>query len=114
MSTLRWQSPPNRRLITRHRLNLGLPYPNGQGAAPSHSAEPNKLAAPRSTEAEHKYPTDWSEIDVGSVVLAKEFFSQRRRWFASTKSKLNSILKFRRGYRRSEFGRLDEICDSRI
>jgi hypothetical protein len=42
------------------------------------------------------------------------FFSQRRRWFASTKSKLNSIAKFQRGYRRSEFGRLDEICDLRI
>jgi hypothetical protein len=72
MFTLRWQSPPNRRLITRHRLNLGLPYPNGQGAAPSHGAEPNKPAASRSNEAEHNYPTDWSEIDVGSVVLAKE------------------------------------------
>jgi hypothetical protein len=92
--TLRWQSPPNRRLVTRHRLNLGLPYPNGQGAEPALSAEPNKPAARRSTEAEHKYPTDWSEIDVGSVVLAKEDGPIESWWEAVVTAKVGDSFTF--------------------
>jgi hypothetical protein len=40
-------------------------------------------------------------------------FSQRRRWFASTKSKLNSIINFGADLG-AVFGRSGEICDLRI
>ena len=84
MFTLRWQDPPNKKLITRHRLNLALLYPNGPGDTVNKGAvtttgdvssgkeEPNKPAAAKQAQAGHEYPTDWNEIDVGHLVLAKE------------------------------------------
>lgn len=83
MFTLRWQDLPNKKLITRHRLNLALLYPNGLGDAgskgptktgdeASRGAEASKPAAPNQPEPGHDYPADWSEIDIGSLVLAKE------------------------------------------
>jgi hypothetical protein len=77
MFTLRWQDPPNKKLITRHRLNLALMYPNKDGAAASKKptmpkTEASKPALPTQAQAEHKYPADWAEISVGSLVLAKD------------------------------------------
>jgi hypothetical protein len=83
MFTLRWKDPPNKKLITRHRLNLTLLYPNAHGDTGSKGAattgdvsstkeEPNKPIAAKQAQAGHEYPTDWNEIDVGGLVLAKE------------------------------------------
>ena len=83
MFTLRWKDPPNKKLTTRHRLNLALLYSDAhadtgsKGAATtgdvsSTKEEPNKPAAAKQAQAGHEYPTDWNEIDVGGLVLAKE------------------------------------------
>ncbi len=79
MFTLRWQHPPNKKLITRHRINLALLCPNDKAERAaelnkeqSRKAEPSKAAAPKETEAAHPYPADWTAIDVGSLVLAKD------------------------------------------
>jgi hypothetical protein len=79
--TLRWQLPPNKKLFTRHRLNLALMYPNGQGepaskgltttVGGSSKTEPSKSGSPTQADAQ-KYPADWAQIDVGSLVLAKD------------------------------------------
>jgi hypothetical protein len=83
MFTLRWQAPPNKKLITRHRLNLALLCPNGQvdagskgsmttdGVSPPKAAS-NKPATAQEVQAGQEILTDWNEIDVGHVVLAKE------------------------------------------
>jgi len=80
--TLRWQLPPNKKLVTRHRLNLGLMYPNARSdiaskrltttVRESSKTEPSKSGSPTQADAAHKYPVDWAEIDVGSLVLAKD------------------------------------------
>jgi hypothetical protein len=83
MFTLHWQAPPNKKLVTRHRLNLALLCPNAhaetgsQGSAsagevPSTKAESNKPTAAKQVQAGHENLTDLNEIDVGQVVLAKE------------------------------------------
>jgi len=83
MFTLRWQAPPNKKLITRHRLNLALLSPNGQvdvgskgsvtaAEGLSTKAKANESAATKQAQAGQENLTDWNEIDVGHVVLAKE------------------------------------------
>jgi hypothetical protein len=93
MFTLRWKDPPNKKLITRHRLNLALLYPNGHGNTASksstttgnessHKVEPSQPMAPKQPEAGHTYPANWNEIDLGSLLLAKEDGPMQSWWEA--------------------------------
>jgi hypothetical protein len=100
MFTLRWKEPPNKKLITRHRINLALPCsPQIQrdlGKASTASAhttpqksEPSKNDAPKqAAEAGVSYPGDWAEIDVGHLVLAKEDGPLQGWWEAVVTAKL--------------------------
>jgi hypothetical protein len=83
MFALRWKDPPNKKLTTRHRVNLALLYSDvhadtgskgtaTNGDVSSTKEEPNKPIAAKQAQAGHAYPTDWNEIDVGHLVLAKE------------------------------------------
>jgi hypothetical protein len=101
MFTLRWRDYPRERRITRHRLSLGLLYPNGaqSDTKPGHKKSEKSSAAadrPGLTE-EGAFPRTWDEIDVGRLVLAKEDGPWRSWWEAipTEKSEHSFTLRWR-------------------
>jgi hypothetical protein len=96
MFTLQWREYPRQRRVTRHRLSLALLYPNGAYSEPSNTPttqagnssaqkknEKASVAADRSgPRAEGAFPTNWEEIDIGCLVLAKEDGPSRTWWEA--------------------------------
>ena len=80
MFTLRWRHYPRLRRITRHRLRLGLLYPGPQaGKQPKPQSTKRQNTA---AKAEPALPTDWQDIDVNKLVLAKEDGPPRSWWEA--------------------------------
>jgi hypothetical protein len=92
MFTLRWCDYPRERRITRHRLSLGLLYPNGMNSdtKPTENISGHKKSEKSSSGAadrpglkeEPAFPRSWDEIDVGRLVLAKEDGPWRSWWEA--------------------------------
>jgi hypothetical protein len=80
MLNLRWRANPRQRLIARHRLSVGLMYPDVVGGSPatqSSSARTNghagkKAEAPAGKSAPSVYPRSWTEIEPDHLVLARE------------------------------------------
>jgi hypothetical protein len=106
MFTLRWRDYPRERRITRHRLSLGLLYPNGaqSDTKPKENSSGHKKSEKSSAAAdrpglteEGACPRTWDEIDVGRLVLAKEDGPWRSWWEAipTEKSENSFTLRWR-------------------
>jgi hypothetical protein len=104
MFTLRWRDYPRERRITRHRLSLGLLYPNGadSDAKPNENSSAHKktekssVAADRpGRTAEGAFPRTWEAIDIGRLVLAKEDGPWRSWWEAIPTEKSRDSLTLR-------------------
>ena len=98
MLTLRWRDYPRERKLVRHRLRVGLRYPGPQTAA--HAGKPPKPALSKKhqdTAASHdsSLPTDWQEIDVNKLVLAKDDGPSRSWWEAIPIEKAGDVFKLR-------------------
>ena len=77
MFTLRWRDYPRERRIVRHRLRLGLLYPNatvekGSRAKTSAHAKHDKPVAANPDANSQSLPKDWDEIEINHLVLAKD------------------------------------------
>jgi hypothetical protein len=98
MLTLRWRDYPRERRFTRHRNRVGLLYPNGQqtlrpaGQAKSTTKHQGKAAADESARA---LPTNWHQIDIGRLVLAKDDGPWRSWWEAVVVERDGDVLKLR-------------------
>ena len=93
MFTLRWRDYPRLRRITRHRLRLGLVYPGPQAGK-----QPKPQSAKRQSpagKAEPALPTDWHDIDLNKLVLAKEDGPPRSWWEAIPVEKAGETFKLR-------------------
>jgi len=106
MFTLRWRDYPRERRITRHRLSLGLLYPNGAhtDTKPNENSSAHKKGGKSSAAAdrpdltkEGAFPRTWDEIDIGRLVLAKEDGPWRSWWEAipTEKSENSFTLRWR-------------------
>jgi hypothetical protein len=106
MFTLRWRDYPRERRITRHRLSLGLLYPNGAHTEtkPNENSSAHKKGGKSSVAAdrpdltkEGAFPRTWDEIDIGRLVLAKEDGPWRSWWEAipTEKSENSFTLRWR-------------------
>ena len=93
MFTLRWRDYPRERRIVRHRLRLGLLYPGPQAGKQlkPQSAKHQSAAA----KAEPALPTDWQDIDLNKLVLAKEDGPPRSWWEAIPVEKAGDTFKLR-------------------
>jgi hypothetical protein len=77
--TTRWLHYPEERRVTRHRLSVGLRYPN-EVPAPVPRAQqpefPSVKATPAASQTSEDfkpiYPKTWDDIDVDCLVLIKE------------------------------------------
>ena len=93
MFTLRWRHYPRLRRITRHRLRLGLLYPGPQaGKQPKPQSAKHQSPA---AKAEPALPTDWQDIDLNKLVLAKEDGPPRSWWEAIPVEKAGETFKLR-------------------
>jgi hypothetical protein len=81
MLSLRWRANPRQRQIARHRMSVGLMYPDQAGSAEAQqsSAPTNGSASPKkSGEAaatltpESEYPRSWTAVGPDHPVLARE------------------------------------------
>jgi hypothetical protein len=104
MFTLRWRDYPRERRITRHRLSLGLLYPNGaqSDTKPKENSSGHKKSEKSSAAAdrpglteEGAFPRTWDEIDVGRLVLAKEDGPRRSWWEAIPTEKAGNAFTLR-------------------
>ena len=78
MFTLRWRDYPRLRRITRHRLRLGLLYPEpkasaetGRSGKSSGHGRHDKIVKANPVTGDHGLPKNCGEIDVNHLVLAK-------------------------------------------
>jgi len=77
MFTLRWRDYPRERRIVRHRLRLGLLYPNAtvgnsSTAKTAGQGKHHKPVAANPAGSGPLLPKAWDEIDVNHLVLAKD------------------------------------------
>ena len=93
MFTLRWHHYPRLRRITRHRLRLGLLYPGPQAGKQS-KPQSVKHKGP-AAKTEPALPTDWQDIDLNKLVLAKEDGPPRSWWEAIPVEKAGDAFKLR-------------------
>jgi hypothetical protein len=102
MLTVRWRDYPRERRIVRHRLRLGLLYPQTKstavtgksGKAPGQAKHDKPVAANPATNGESR-PTDWDKIDIGHLVLAKDDSPWRAWWEAIPVEKAGDMFKLR-------------------
>ena len=79
MLTMRWRHYPRERRVIRHRLSVGLQYPNELPAAEPGAQRPEfpsveaAASTPQASDAfKPVYPKTWDDIDVDCLVLFKE------------------------------------------
>jgi NAD(P)-dependent dehydrogenase (short-subunit alcohol dehydrogenase family) len=99
MFSLRWRDYPRQRQFVRHRLRLGLLYPEpktsketGRSLKASTPARRDQTIANTSTQA---FPKDWREIDVNHLVLAKDDSQWSAWWEAIPVEKAGDLFKLR-------------------
>jgi hypothetical protein len=93
MFTLRWRHYPRLRRITRHRLRLGLLYPGPQVG--KHRKPQSAKHQTPAAKAEPALPTDWQDIDLNKLVLAKEDGPPRSWWEAIPVEKAGNTFELR-------------------
>jgi hypothetical protein len=97
MLTLRWRDYPRERRIVRHRFRVALLYPGSQST--SRPAKQARMSSPKTHGAvakdEPSLPTDWHDIDVNKLVLAKDDGPVRSWWEAIPVEKANDNFKLR-------------------
>jgi hypothetical protein len=97
-----WRDYPRQRQITRHRLRLGLLYPGtkhktetGKAAKASGQPKHDKTAATNPDANGQVLPTDWDEIDLNHLVLAKDDSPWRGWWEAIVIEKTGDAFSWR-------------------
>jgi hypothetical protein len=100
MMTLRWRDYPRERKIVRHRFRLGLLYPNAtieqeKPAKVSGQAKYDKPTAAHPVANGQTLPTDWDEIDLNHLVLAKDDSQWGAWWEAIPVEKIGDRFKLR-------------------
>ena len=102
MLTLRWRDYPRERRFVRHRLSVGLLFPGGDPTALlSVKSTTGPTPKPKATSAEPSsakptaYPKSWADIDLDSLVLAKEDGPWRSWWEAVPVAKADQTLTLR-------------------
>lgn len=102
MLTLQWRDYPRERRVVRHRNRLALLYananPTAETGAPSKSTatkHPGQAATAKTMSGVQTQPTDWREIDVGRLVLAKDSGRWRSWWEAIPIEKTGDKFKLR-------------------
>jgi hypothetical protein len=101
MLTLRWRDYPRERRIVRHRLRLGLLYPeqqraeNGKSAKAPSRAKHDKPVATEPAANGQSLPKNWAEIDINHLVLAKDDSQWAAWWEAIPVEKDGDLFKLR-------------------
>lgn len=101
MLTLSWRDYPRERRVVRHRNRLALLYPNAKPTVESGTPKataakhPGKAAAAKTVSDARTQPTDWREIDIGHLVLAKDAGRWRSWWEAIPIEKTGDEFKLR-------------------
>jgi hypothetical protein len=102
MLTLRWRDYPRERRIVRHRLRLGLLYPepqqkaeNGKSAKATSRAKHDKPVATEPVVNGQSLPKNWAEIDINHLVLAKDDSQWAAWWEAIPVEKDGDLFKLR-------------------
>jgi hypothetical protein len=102
MLTLRWRDYPRERRIVRHRLRLGLLFPepqqraeNGKSAKATSRAKHDKPVATEPAADGHLLPKNWAEIDTNHLVLAKDDSQWAAWWEAIPIEKDGDVFKLR-------------------
>jgi hypothetical protein len=100
MLTLRWRDYPRERRIVRHRLRLGLLYPNAtvgkrSPAKTAGQAKHDKPVAADLAGIGQSLPKDWDEIDINHLVLAKDDSQWGAWWEAIPVEKAGDLFKLR-------------------
>jgi hypothetical protein len=92
MLTLRWRNFPRERRLVRHRFRVALLYPGSQT-----ENRPGKQprAPTKSTSNEPALPTDWHDVDINKLVLAKDDGPWRSWWEAIPIEKAGDSFKLR-------------------
>jgi len=94
MLTLRWRDYPRERRIVRHRFRVALLYPGPESRPKQARASSAKnQSAARKDEA--SLPLDWHDIDVNTLVLAKDDGPMRSWWEAIPIEKAGDKFKLR-------------------
>jgi hypothetical protein len=95
MLTLRWRDYPRERRFVRHRFRVGLLCPGAELA--SHAGKRAKPSSVKTQTAKHEFslPSDWQDIDVDKLVLAKEDGPWRAWWEAIPIEKSGDDFKLR-------------------
>ena len=99
MLTLSWRDYPRERPVVRHRNRLALLHPNAKPTVDTPKAtaakHPGKAAAAKTVSDARTQPTDWREIDIGHLVLAKDAGRWRSWWEAIPIEKTGDEFKLR-------------------
>lgn len=101
MLTLRWRDYPHERQVVRHRQRLALLYSAPQqgtpetGKATKATAKDHKPVAAVQGTASQPLPSDWQQIDVGQLVLAKDDGPWGSWWEAVPIEKAGDSIKLR-------------------
>ena len=102
MLTLRWRDYPRERRIVRHRLRLGLLYPeaptdrrDGKSAKALGPGKTRQTRRSRSRRQRQSLPKDWDEIDINHLVLAKDDSQWGAWWEAIPVEKAGDLFKLR-------------------
>jgi hypothetical protein len=80
MLTLRWRDYPRERRLVRHRFRVALLYPGSQPA--TRPGKPPRAPTKSASKDEPALPTDWHDIDLNMLVLAKDDGPCRSWWEA--------------------------------
>jgi hypothetical protein len=80
MLTLRWRDYPRERRFVRHRFQVALLYPGSQPA--TRPDKPPRAPTKSASKDEPALPTDWHDIDLNRLVLAKDDGPCRSWWEA--------------------------------
>jgi hypothetical protein len=98
--TMRWLDYPRERRITRHRSTVGLLYPYDSPNIKDSSktvqrSKPKPGTKPSTEQSKSVYPKTWEDIDMDSLVLAKDDGPWRSWWEAIVVEKTEQMLTLR-------------------
>jgi len=102
MLTLRWRDYPRERKLVRHRLRLGIVYPEtnrtleaGKSGKTSGHTKHDKTGTANLAANGQSLPKNWDEIDINHLVLAKDDSQWGAWWEAIPVEKVGDGFKLR-------------------
>ena len=102
MLTLRWRDYPRERQIVRHRLRVGLLYPNAKPTQKMEDQRKPQVTQSTTNQSRqilpptaNRCPKTWDDIDVNHLVLAKDDSQWGAWWEAIPVEKAGDLFKLR-------------------